>query len=63
MNLKKSIDAKRIKKRLLDADLSITSLARRINRPRETVSKAIHNRRRFPRVRAEVETAIRSLGA
>jgi hypothetical protein len=39
--------------RLLDLNLSITSLAKQLKRPRETVSKAIHSNR-FPLVRAKV---------
>lgn len=48
---------KRAKRRLLDLDLSITDLGRKLDprRPRSTVSTAIHTDR-FPNVRKQIVT-------
>jgi IS30 family transposase len=44
-----------IKTVLLHQGVSIADLARQISRPRSTVSQAIHQFPRFPKVRAQVE--------
>jgi len=49
--------SKRIKKRLVDLDWSVTQLAKKLERPRPTVSAAI-NTKKFPRVRALVMEAL-----
>lgn len=46
--------ARRAKKALIDRGLSVTGLASRIGRRRDTVSTAIHSAR-FPKVRAQIE--------
>lgn len=48
-----------IKHALLDRGLTVADLARRIRRPRPTVSAAIHNPERFPLLRAQIEEALR----
>jgi plasmid maintenance system antidote protein VapI len=42
---------------LVNADLTVTTLAERLGRPRETVSRAIHGAA-FPRVRREIAQAL-----
>lgn len=46
-----------IKMMLLQRGQTITSLGAKINRPRSTVSQAIHQNR-FPRVRKQIEEAL-----
>lgn len=43
----------RAQHRLIDLGLSVAGLARKIKRPRSTVSRAIHSNK-FPKVRARV---------
>lgn len=45
---------RRLKKELIDRGMTVTELARRIERPRSSVSKAI-NRGLFPTVRSAIE--------
>jgi len=55
----KTAQAKRIKKRLVELDLTIASLGRKLSpiRPRTTVSQAIHHGR-FPLVRKQIEEVL-----
>lgn len=55
---RKNQAGKPLKKRLIDLDLSVSELARRIKRPRESVSKAIHTMQ-FPLLRERVMEEIR----
>jgi len=48
-----NIFAKRIKVRLLHKEMTVAQLARHIDRPRPSVSAAIHQGR-FPRIRKQI---------
>ena len=50
---------RRVKRWLLDNELTVTELAERIGRRRDTVSTAI-NQKRFPRVTERIEEEIRA---
>ncbi len=47
-----------IKQRLLTLGISIAELGRKLDRPRESVSRMIHGRRRYSRLRKEVLKAL-----
>jgi hypothetical protein len=47
-----------VKTQLLHRRLSVTQLARRVKRHRSTVSTAIHNAERFPRVREMISEVL-----
>ena len=43
-----------IKKRLLEQCMTIADLGRKLSRSRESVSRAVHGKRRYARLRKEV---------
>ena len=48
---------RRLRKRMVDLDLSFSALAKTVKRPRETVSRAVHHGK-FPRVLREIREVL-----
>jgi IS30 family transposase len=46
-----------MRKKLAERDISVTQLASQINRPRETVSRAIHQQK-YPKVLAQIREVL-----
>ena len=57
MKRKTQIFAKRVRKRLVDLNMTVTDIATAIGHPRSTVSQCIHTPR-FPKVRSKMRQAI-----
>lgn len=47
-----------VRRELVDRNMSVKKLAAKIDRPRETVSRAIHNEK-FPHVRKKIATFLK----
>lgn len=49
--------SKRVRMKLIEQDMTVTALATEMNRPRSTVSRAIHTTK-FPKIKELIESTL-----